>query len=29
MDLIAKLTEPQLKQNAINFGIGDTVRVHA
>ena len=29
MDLIAKLTEPQLKQDAINFGIGDTVRVHA
>ena len=29
MDLIKHLTEPQLKENAVNFGIGDTVRVHA
>ena len=29
MDLIKRLTEPQLKENAVNFGIGDTVRVHA
>lgn len=29
MDLMKKLTEPQLKENAVNFGIGDTVRVHA
>ena len=27
MDLIKRLTEPQLKENAVNFGIGDTVRV--
>lgn len=29
MDLMKKLTESQLKENAVNFGIGDTVRVHA
>jgi large subunit ribosomal protein L19 len=29
MDLIKKLTEGQLKENAGNFGIGDTVKVHA
>jgi len=29
MSLIEKLTQPQLKENAVNFGIGDTVRVHA
>lgn len=29
MDLIKRLTEPQLKENAVNFSIGDTVRVHA
>ena len=29
MDLIKRLTEPQLKEKAVNFGIGDTVRVHA
>ena len=29
MDLIAKLTESQLKKDAVNFEVGDTVRVHA
>ena len=29
MDLMKHLTESQLKENAGNFGIGDTVRVHA
>ena len=29
MDLIKHLTEGQLKENACNFNIGDTVRVHA
>ena len=29
MDLVKKLTESQLKPDAVNFGIGDTVRVHA
>ena len=29
MDLIKKLTESQLKDNAINFKVGDTVKVHA
>ena len=29
MDLIKRLTEPQLKENAVNFNVGDTVRVHA
>ena len=29
MDLIAKLTESQLKKEAVNFEVGDTVRVHA
>lgn len=29
MDLIKHLTEGQLKENAANFNIGDTVRVHA
>ena len=29
MDLVKKLTESQLKADAVNFGIGDTVRVHA
>ena len=29
MDLMKHLTESQLKDNAGNFGIGDTVRVHA
>lgn len=29
MDLIKKLTEGQLKENAVNFKIGDTVKVHA
>jgi large subunit ribosomal protein L19 len=29
MDLIQQLTQPQLKENAANFGIGDTVRVQA
>ena len=29
MDLIKHLTEGQLKENACNFPIGDTVRVHA
>lgn len=29
MDLVKKLTESQLKPNAINFEIGDTVKVHA
>ncbi len=29
MDLIKKLTETQLKENAGNFGIGDTIKVHA
>lgn len=29
MDLIKKLTDGQLKENAVNFGIGDTVKVHA
>src|SRR5699024_3813907 len=24
-----RLTEPQLKENAVNFNVGDTVRVHA
>jgi large subunit ribosomal protein L19 len=28
MDLIKKLTEGQLKENAGDFGIGDTVKVH-
>ena len=28
MDLVKKLTESQLKPDAVNFGIGDTVRVH-
>ena len=29
MDLIKELTQSQLKENPINFGIGDTVKVHA
>ena len=29
MDLIKKLTESQINENVITFGIGDTVRVHA
>ena len=29
MDLIKRLTEPQLKENAVNFNVGDTVRIHA
>jgi len=29
MDLIKKLTDGQLKENAVNFGIGDTIKVHA
>ena len=29
MDLIKKLTESQLKENAGNFNVGDTIRVHA
>ncbi len=29
MDLIKKLTESQLKDNANNFKVGDTVKVHA
>ena len=29
MDLIKKLTESQLKENAGNFGIGDTIKVYA
>ncbi|MBQ7625129.1 MAG: 50S ribosomal protein L19, partial [Clostridia bacterium] len=29
MDLIKKLTDGQLKENAVNFKIGDTVKVHA
>ena len=29
MDLIAKLTESQLKKDAVNFEVGDTVRVQA
>lgn len=29
MDLIKKLTESQLKPEATQFGIGDTIRVHA
>lgn len=29
MDLIKKLTESQLKPEAVQFGIGDTIRVHA
>lgn len=29
MDLIKHLTEGQLKENAANFNVGDTVRVHA
>ena len=29
MDLIKKLTESQLKANAGNFNVGDTIRVHA
>lgn len=29
MDLIKHLTESQLKENAANFGIGDTIKVHA
>ena len=29
MDLIKKLTDGQLKENAVNFNVGDTVKVHA
>ena len=29
MDLIKAITEPQLKADAGQFGIGDTIRVHA
>ncbi len=29
MDLIKELTQPQLKEDAVNFSIGDTVKVHA
>ena len=29
MDLIKKLTDGQLKENAVNFKIGDTIKVHA
>lgn len=29
MDLIKHLTQPQLKEGAGSFGIGDTIRVHA
>ena len=29
MDLIKKLTESQLKENAGNFKVGDTIKVHA
>lgn len=29
MDLIKHLTQSQIKENAANFGIGDTIRVHA
>ncbi len=29
MDLIKKLTDSQLKENAVNFKVGDTVKVHA
>ena len=29
MDLIAKLTESQLKKDAVNFEVGDTLRLHA
>ena len=29
MDLMQKLTDPMLKENPVNFGIGDTIRVHA
>ena len=29
MDLIKRLTEPQFKENAVNFNVCDTVRVHA
>ena len=29
MDLIKHLTDAQLKENPANFGIGDTIKVHA
>ena len=29
MDLIKQLTQSQLKENAANFGIGDTIKVYA
>ena len=29
MDLIKKLTESQLKEDAGNFNVGDTIKVHA
>ncbi len=29
MDLMKKLTDSQLKENAVNFKVGDTVKVHA
>ncbi len=29
MDLLKRLTDSQLKENPMNFGIGDTIRVHA